>query len=91
MAIARAIINRPLLLLADEPTGALDSQTAREVLAIFADLNASGITIVMVTHETDVAREAHRVLWFRDGRVQRDRIAPGDLQQLVMAPQSEKL
>ncbi len=87
VAIARAIINQPLLLLADEPTGALDSQTAAEVLAIFAELNASGITIVMVTHEADVAREAGRILWFRDGRV----IGPGELQQLALATPEKKL
>jgi putative ABC transport system ATP-binding protein len=69
VAIARAIINRPALLLADEPTGALDSRTTEEVLAIFEDLHAGGITLVMVTHEDDVAARAQQVVHFRDGKV----------------------
>jgi putative ABC transport system ATP-binding protein len=69
VAIARAIINQPALLLADEPTGALDSRTTEEVLAIFDELHRSGITLVMVTHEDDVAARAERVLQFRDGRI----------------------
>ena len=69
VAIARAIINQPSLLLADEPTGALDSQTTAEVLALFDDLHQQGITLVMVTHEDDVAARAHRVARFQDGRV----------------------
>ena len=69
VAIARAIINQPTLLLADEPTGALDSQTTSEVLALFDDLHQLGITLVMVTHEDDVAARAHRVARFQDGRV----------------------
>lgn len=69
VAIARAIINRPALLLADEPTGALDSRTTEEVLGIFEDLHRSGITLVLVTHEDDVAARAQQVVHFRDGRV----------------------
>ena len=69
VAIARAIINRPLLLLADEPTGALDSETTRDVLDIFDQLNAEGMTVVLVTHEQDVAARARSVLLFRDGRL----------------------
>jgi putative ABC transport system ATP-binding protein len=69
VAVARAIINRPALLLADEPTGALDSRTTEEVLAIFDDLNAQGITILLVTHEQEVGDRARRVLHFRDGRI----------------------
>lgn len=69
VAIARAIINRPSLLLADEPTGALDSQTTSEVLELFDDLHHQGITLVMVTHEDDVAARAHRLARFQDGRV----------------------
>lgn len=70
VAIARAIVNRPILLLADEPTGALDTHTTDEVMGIFAQLNESGITIVMVTHEPDVAERTERIIWFRDGKVQ---------------------
>ena len=69
VAIARAIINRPSLLLADEPTGALDSSTTAEVLELFDELHQQGITLVMVTHEDDVAARAHRVARFQDGRV----------------------
>ena len=79
VAIARAIVNRPLLLLADEPTGALDSRTTQDVLNIFSELNASGITVVMVTHEPDVARATHRVVWFRDGQVLNDRLSPDEV------------
>jgi putative ABC transport system ATP-binding protein len=69
VAIARAIINRPALLLADEPTGALDSDTTQEVLSIFDQLNQEGITVVLVTHENDVAARAKKVLQFRDGHI----------------------
>jgi putative ABC transport system ATP-binding protein len=69
VAVARAIINRPAMLLADEPTGALDSRTTEEVLAIFDDLNGQGITILLVTHEQEVADRARRVVHFRDGRL----------------------
>ncbi len=69
VAVARAIINQPALLLADEPTGALDSRTTAEVLAIFDDLHRQGMTIVLVTHEDDVAARAQRVVHFRDGHI----------------------
>ena len=68
VAIARAIINRPSLLLADEPTGALDSCTTAEVLELFDELHQQGITLVMVTHEDDVAARAQRIARFQDGR-----------------------
>jgi len=69
VAIARAIINKPALLLADEPTGALDSQTTAEVLDIFDALHRGGMTLVMVTHEDDVAARAEKIVQFRDGRI----------------------
>ncbi|HEX9162813.1 MAG TPA: ABC transporter ATP-binding protein, partial [Thermoanaerobaculia bacterium] len=69
VAIARALVNRPSLLLADEPTGNLDSQTGREILDLFRDLYGRGNSIIMVTHEDDVAREAKRVIHIRDGRI----------------------
>ena len=69
VALARAIINQPALLLADEPTGALDSSTTHEVLDLFDELHHQGMTILMVTHEADVAARAQRVLHFQDGRV----------------------
>jgi putative ABC transport system ATP-binding protein len=72
VAIARALVNAPSLLLADEPTGALDSRTATEILALFQDLNREGATLVLVTHDADVARHARRLMRFRDGRVIED-------------------
>jgi putative ABC transport system ATP-binding protein len=69
VAIARALVNKPSLLLADEPTGNLDSQTGREILDLFRDLHRNGNSIIMVTHEDDVAREARRVIHIRDGKI----------------------
>lgn len=79
VAIARAIVNQPLLLLADEPTGALDTTTTEEVMTIFAELNQGGITVVMVTHEPAVARLTKRVVWFRDGEVVNAHMQPTDV------------
>ena len=70
VAIARALVNKPSLLLADEPTGNLDSTTGREILDLFRDLSSRGNSIIMVTHEDDVAQEAKRVVRIRDGRVE---------------------
>lgn len=86
VAIARAIVNQPKLLLADEPTGALDSHTTKEVMSIFQQLNEAGMTIVMVTHESDVARQSQRIVYFRDGDVLHDRLTPENLHRdLVLA------
>jgi putative ABC transport system ATP-binding protein len=83
VAIARAIVNRPVLILADEPTGALDSRTTQEVLDIFTELNSTGITVVMVTHEPEVARQTHRIIWFKDGEVIHSNLTPDDLNQVA--------
>ncbi len=72
VAIARALVNDPHILLADEPTGALDSRTTEEIITLFEALNAGGITVILVTHEPDIARRARRRLTFRDGRIVED-------------------
>jgi putative ABC transport system ATP-binding protein len=72
VAIARALVNQPRMLLADEPTGNLDSRTSVEVMEIFQKLNADGLTIILVTHEPDIAQFAKREIVFRDGQIKRD-------------------
>ncbi len=84
VAIARALVNAPSILLADEPTGALDSRTANEILALFQELNREGVTIVLVTHDAEVGRHARRLVRFRDGRVIEDhRQTPVDARTLA--------
>jgi putative ABC transport system ATP-binding protein len=72
VAIARALVNNPSILLADEPTGNLDSKTGNEIMGVFAKLHEGGNTIVLVTHEADIAAFAHRVIHIRDGQVEKD-------------------
>ena len=97
VAIARALVNRPTLLLADEPTGNLDTQTSIEIMGVFQKLNDQGITIVMVTHELDVARYTKRMVILRDGvvvtdeAVQNRSVAETELQKLRAAQQAVKL
>jgi putative ABC transport system ATP-binding protein len=81
VAIARALVNNPSLILADEPTGALDSQTSLEILNLFKSLNAQGMTVIMVTHELDVAAHARRLLRVRDGQIVEDRPVSGLLEE----------
>jgi putative ABC transport system ATP-binding protein len=91
VAIARALVNAPSLILADEPTGNLDTRTSVEIMALLQDLNRQGITVVLVTHERDIAEYASRVIHFRDGRLRRDdrserpRDAKAELQALPPA------
>lgn len=90
VAIARALVNRPTLILADEPTGALDTRTGLEIMALFQRLNRAGMTVVIVTHEPDVARFAGRVVRFQDGRIIADETiaAPDDAIQLLAVGQA---
>jgi len=83
VAIARAMVNRPLLLLADEPTGALDSQTTQEILGLFQELHQSGITVVMVTHEPEVAKTTERIIWFKDGQIVYSQLTPEEMLQVA--------
>jgi putative ABC transport system ATP-binding protein len=82
VAIARALVNRPRILLADEPTGALDTRTTAEIMHLMQDLNRQGITVVLITHENEVAAYANRQIHFRDGRIESDSAHP-DLKQVV--------
>ena len=97
VAIARALVNRPALLLADEPTGNLDSQTSIEIMGVFQKLNEQGITIVMVTHELDIARYTKRNLIMRDGKIVSDTkvsdrlFAEAELNRLREAQQAVQL
>ncbi len=86
VAIARALVNNPSLILADEPTGALDSRTSIEIMALLQKLNRQGMTIVVVTHEPDIASFASRIITFRDGRVVSDHAnAPQDAHAQLVA------
>jgi putative ABC transport system ATP-binding protein len=78
VAIARALVNEPSILLADEPTGNLDSVTSEEIMRVFGDLHASGQTVIMVTHEPEIAAHADRVVVLRDGQVESDRLTRGE-------------
>ena len=81
VAIARALVGEPAIILADEPTGALDSRTSEEVMAIFQQLNREGITVVFVTHERDIAEHTRRVIRLMDGRISSDLSIPVEEQR----------
>ena len=71
-SIARALANKPAVLFADEPTGNLDSKTSREVMALFDEVHAAGNTVILVTHEEDIAQYAHRIITLKDGKIYSD-------------------
>lgn len=85
VAIARAIVNNPVMILGDEPTGNLDTRTSEEIMAVFQEVNRQGRTVIIVTHEEDVARHCKRIIRFRDGRIQRDEIVanPVDAREVI--------
>ena len=84
VATARAVVNQPLMILADEPTGSLESRTSLDIMALFQDLNRSGMTIVLVTHNADIARHAKRIINFRDGRMIDDSPIDSPVDAVVM-------
>lgn len=83
VAIARALVNNPAIILADEPTGNLDSHTSEEIMAIFDRLNKEGVTVIVVTHEHDIAEHANRIITFKDGYILKDELIKKD-QEVVL-------
>ena len=79
VAIARALVNKPSIILADEPTGNLDSKTSVEIMKLFGDIHAAGNTVILVTHEEDIAEYAHRIIRLRDGLIESDKQNPKHL------------
>jgi putative ABC transport system ATP-binding protein len=79
VAVARALVNRPSIILADEPTGNLDSKTSVEIMKLFGDIHAAGNTVILVTHEEDIAKYAHRIIRLRDGLIESDNLNEGHL------------
>jgi putative ABC transport system ATP-binding protein len=79
VAVARALVNNPSIILADEPTGNLDSKTSVEIMKLFGDIHASGNTVILVTHEEDIAKYAHRIIRLRDGMIESDALNEGHL------------
>jgi len=79
VAVARALVNKPSIILADEPTGNLDSKTSVEIMKLFGDIHAAGNTVILVTHEEDIAKYAHRIIRLRDGMIESDNVNEGHL------------
>ncbi len=85
VAVARALVNSPSIILADEPTGNLDSKTSYEIIGLFEEIHAAGNTIVLVTHEPDIAEFAHRIVKMRDGKIESDVVNPNPVKVLQAA------
>jgi putative ABC transport system ATP-binding protein len=83
VAVARALVNRPAIILADEPTGNLDSKTSYEIMGLFEEIHEAGNTIVLVTHEPDIAEHVQRVVRLRDGKIESDEVNPNPVKVLV--------
>ena len=79
VAVARALVNTPSILLADEPTGNLDSKTSEEIMKLFAEIHSKGNTIILVTHEEEIARHAHRIIKLKDGIIEHDYMNPNPI------------
>lgn len=84
VAIARALVNNPAIILADEPTGNLDTRTGEEIMALFETLHGNGNTIILVTHEEDIAKHAHRIIKIRDGEIESDMINPAKVKKTAV-------
>ncbi len=84
VAIARALVNNPAIILADEPTGNLDTRTGEEIMALFETLHENGNTIILVTHEEDIAKHAHRIIKIRDGEIESDMINPSKVKKTAV-------
>jgi putative ABC transport system ATP-binding protein len=93
VAIARALVNKPKIILADEPTGNLDSYSSEEVMAVFQDLNKDGVTIILVTHEPDIAEHTKRFVKFRDGLMVEDKLVenPIDAREVIKSNKMERM
>ncbi len=83
VAVARALVNHPSIILADEPTGNLDTKTSIEIMNLFGEIHSNGNTVILVTHEEDIAAHAHRVIRLRDGLIESDNINPNPIKQLL--------
>jgi putative ABC transport system ATP-binding protein len=87
VAVARALVNSPSIILADEPTGNLDSKTSMDIMNLFADIHDKGNTIILVTHEEDIAKHAHRIIRLRDGEIENDYINPDPIKRHQIIPE----